>query len=303
MAQYAAASGLTIQYCMPLPRDYLQTTLYDNVTHLRVSGDRFEAGKWDQFLYDSQLARSVGVWPWSDVFMSTETTNLLLCNLSAGPVGVGDPIGEENRANIMRVVRPDGVIVKPDVPIVPDDQTYLAEAAGTMPPMVAWTYSDQGDLRYGYVFSYARNGPSQTASFQPSALGVAGSAYVQDYFAGTGTLVPAGPVTSGSYWVVAPVGPSGIAFLGDAGKFVSLGAKRITSVSDSGTVQVTVAFAPGEGAVTLQGYSPTTPSVEAGPGAAGPVTYDQATGIFSVEVSPGPAASATVTITPGRTQN
>ena len=196
MAKYAAASGLTIQYCMPLPRDYLQTTLYDNVTHLRVSGDRFEASKWDQFLYDRQLARAVGVWPWTDVFMSTETTNLLLCNLSAGPVGVGDPIGQESRASIMRVVRPDGVIVKPDVPIVPDDQTYLAEAAGRRPPMVAWTYSDHGDLRYGYVFSYARNAPSQTASFQPSALGITGPAYVQDYFAGTGTLPPAGGSTS-----------------------------------------------------------------------------------------------------------
>jgi len=303
MAKYAAASGLTIQYCMPLPRDYLQSTLYDNVTHLRVSGDRFESARWDQFLYDSQLARSVGVWPWSDVFMSTETTNLLLCNLSAGPVGVGDPIGQESRANIMRVVRPDGVIVKPDVPIVPGDHTYLAEAAGSRPPMVAWTYSDHGDLRYGYVFSYARTEGSQAASFQPSALGITGRAYIQDYFAGTGTLVPAGgeyqeTVTSGSYWVVAPVGPSGIAFLGDAGKFVSLGAKRITSVSDSGTVQVTVAFAPGEGAVTLQGYAPAAPRVEAGPGTAGPVTYDRSTGIFSVEVSAGPAGSAAVTIEP-----
>jgi hypothetical protein len=307
MARYAAANGLTIEYCMPLPRNYLQTTLYDNVTHLRVSNDRFDSGKWDQFLYDSQLARSIGMWPWSDVFMSTETTNLLLSNLSAGPVGVGDPIGQESQANLMQVVRPDGVIVKPDVPIVPDDQTYLAEAAdSTTPPMVAWTYSDHTDLRYGYVFSYARNTPSQTASFQPSALGVTGSAYVYDYFAGTGTLVQAGgdyqqTVTSGSYWVVAPVGPSGIAFLGDAGKFVSLGKKRITSVSDHGTVQAAVAFAPGEDTVTLQGYSPTSPGVEASPGAAGPVTYDPATGIFSVQVSPGPADSAAVTIAPGRT--
>lgn len=308
MARHAAANGITIQYSMALPRNYLQTTLYDNVTHIRVSEDGFDSGKWDQFLYDSQLARSVGIWPWSDAFMSTETTNLLLCNLSAGPVGVGDPIGQESRANIMRVVRPDGVIVKPDVPIAPDDQTYLAEAAGTTPPMVAWTYSDHGDLRYGYVFSYARNTPSQTASFQPSALGVTGRAYVYDYFAGTGTLVRARgdyrqTVTSGTYWVVAPVGPSGIAFLGDAGKFVCLGTKRITSVSDRGTVKATVAFAPGERKVTLHGYSPTSPRVEAGPGAARPVTYDRATGIFSVVISPGPAASAAVTIAPGQAKH
>jgi hypothetical protein len=439
MARYAAANGLTIEYCMPLPRNYLQTTLYDNVTHLRVSNDRFDSGKWDQFLYDSQLARSIGMWPWSDVFMSTETTNLLLSNLSAGPVGVGDPIGQESQANLMQVVRPDGVIVKPDVPIVPDDQTYLAEAAdSTTPPMVASTYTDHDGLRSAYVFAYARqvpppqqiylaqdatlsgplllnanpgyigdgyadyqnayndyvqwtvqepsagtytllfyyanggsgnrplaitvNGanvgtlpfaptagwsdwvfqgmvvqldagqntiratatgqsggninylgispgqaptvPTQVATFSPNHLGVGGAAYVYDYFAAAGTVVPPGgnysaTVTSGSYYVAAPVGPSGIAFLGDAGKFVSLGKKRITSVSDRGTVQATVAFAPGEGAVTLQGYSPTSPRVEAGSGAAGPVTYDPATGIFSVEVSPGPADSATVAVRAG----
>jgi ubiquinol-cytochrome c reductase iron-sulfur subunit len=38
------------------------------------------------------------------------------------------------------------------------------------------------------------------------------------------------------YYIVAPVGPSGIAFLGDAGQFVSLGRKRIASLKDDGAV-------------------------------------------------------------------
>lgn len=436
MAASAAADGMSLQYCMPFPRTYLQTALYGNLTNMRVSDDRFEPGKWDEFLFDSQLAGSLGVWPWTDVFMSTETGNLLLSDLSGGPVGVGDPIGQESKANIMQVVRPDGVIVKPDAPIVPDDQTYLGEAQGTTPPMVATTYSDHGSIRDAYVFSYARqtpppqqiyqaedatlsgpvvasdnpgytgtgyadyqnasgdyvqwtvnapaagtytlefryanggsgnrplaiavNGsgqgtlpfaptggwsswqiqpmtvqlqtgtntiratatgssggnidylgisqgqvpatPTQTASFRPSALGISGAAYVYNYFTGQGSVVPPGgsfqaTVTSGSYWVVAPVGRSGIAFLGDAGKFVSLGSKRISALSDDGAVHATVTFARGEGAVTLHGYSPSAPRVTAAPGSAGPVSYDPATGMFSVQVTPGAGQQSTVTIT------
>lgn len=441
MARYAAANGLTIEYCMPLPRNYLQTTLYDNVTHLRVSNDRFDSGKWDQFLYDSQLARSVGIWPWSDVFMSTETTNLLLSNLSAGPVGVGDPIGQESRSNLMQVVRPDGVIVKPDVPIVPADQTYLAEAASTTgtPPMIASAYTDHDGLRSAYVFAYARqvpppqqiylaqdatlsgplllnanpgyigagyadyqnayndyvqwtvqepsagtytllfcyanggsgnrplaitvNGadvgtvpfaptagwsdwvfqgmvvqldagqntiratatgqsggnvnylgispgqapttPTQVATFSPNDIGISGTTYVYDYFAAAGTVVPPGgnysaTVTSGSYYVVAPVSRTGIAFLGDAGKFVSLGRKRITDLDQrGGAVHAVVAFASGEGPVTLHGYAASQPDVSAGSGSAGPVSYDPGSRLFQVAVSPGTTGQASVTIVPG----
>ena len=83
MAAAAKANGLDVQYCMALARDYLQSTLYDSVTNARVSDDRFDRSKWDNFLYTSQLAGAVGVWPWADVVMSTETQNLLIQNLSA----------------------------------------------------------------------------------------------------------------------------------------------------------------------------------------------------------------------------
>lgn len=438
MASSAAANGLTIEYCMPLPRNYLQSTLYDNVTHLRVSNDRFDSTKWDQFLYDSQLAASVGTWPWSDVFMSTETSNLVLSNLSAGPVGVGDPIGQQSEKNIMQVVRPDGIIVKPDVPIVPIDDTYITEATGTTPPMVASAYTDHGGLRSAYVFAYARqipppqqiyqaedatlsgpltlntnpgytgtgyadyqnasndyvqwtvqvpaagtftllfryanggsgnrplaitiNGtdvgtlpfapsggwsdwvfqgmvvqlvagqntiratatgqsggnvdylgisagqapttPTQVATFSPNRLGISGPAYVLDYFAGTGTVVPAGgsysaTVTSGSYYVVAPISGSGISFLGDAGKFVSLGRKRIAHLDQQGkAVLAVVTFASGEGPVTLHGYSASQPSVFATDGSVSTVSYDSGSSLFQVTVSAGAHDQATVTIVP-----
>jgi hypothetical protein len=439
MARAAAANGLDIQYCMPLPQDYLQSTLYDNVTNTRVSDDRFERSKWDHFLYTSRLASALGVWPWADVTMSTETQNLLLQNLSAGPVGVGDPIGEESVANLNKVAEADGTIVKPDTPIVPDDATYVRDAVQPGGAMVATTGSRHGSLSAGYVFSYARavptpkpdttyeaedaklsgpvvgtdhsgytghgfadyqhdsgdyvewnvdvpsdgtytllfryanggtagrplavtvdggtastqpfdttgdwdtwsvqpvvvtlsaghhtvraattgaNGPNidnlgvsagtvtvpttEDARFRPADLGVTGKAYVYDYFAGTGKLVGAddtytAQVTrSGSFFQVVPVGRSGIAFLGDAGKFVSLGKQRIRSLSDDGAVHATVAFARGDGPVTLHGYSPAPVSVSAAGGSAGDVHYDAASHLFSVRVSPGHGATVAVTLT------
>jgi hypothetical protein len=439
MAAYAQTNGLTLQYCMPLPRDYLQSTKYSNLLTIRVSNDGFNQAQWDDFLYGSQLAGSLGAWPWTDVFMSPQTNNLLLSTLSAGPVGVGDAIGQQSAANIFQTARPDGVIVKPDAPIVPTDATYLAEAASdepaALPVMIASTYVQHTGLLYGYVFAYARqvpapqqiyqaedatlsgpvvassnpgytgtgyadyqnasgdyvqwtvqvatagthslifryanggsgdrplaitvNGadagtlpfsttgnwtswddeelvltlpagtstvratatgesggnidylgispgrapvvPTQTASFEPSALGITGTSYVFDYFAGQGTLVRSGAayqqtVTSGTYWIVAPVGRSGIAFLGDAGKFVAHGRKRLTSVSDGGTVQVSISFASGEGAITLRGHAPRRPHATAQSGTVGTVGYDASTGLFSVPVTPDGSAAARVAI-------
>src|SRR5271170_3749065 len=113
MAQAAKARDLSLQYCMALPRFFLQGARYDNLTTIRVSDDRFQRNHWDNFLYTSRLAGALGIWPWSDVFMSTETNNLLMATLSAGMVGVGDATGAENRENLLRVARLDGVLVKP----------------------------------------------------------------------------------------------------------------------------------------------------------------------------------------------
>lgn len=301
MASAMAANGLTMQYSMPLPRDFLQSSMYNNLTTIRVSGDRFQSSSWDRFLYTSQLASALGIWPWSDVFMSTETDNLLLSTLSAGIVGVGDPIGAESRTNLFQTIRADGVIVKPDVPIVPVDTMYLQDAQVLNTPMVASTYTDfGGGMKALYIFAYAR-GTNTTATFTPASLGLTGNVYVYNYFTGVGTVVQAGKsfsdtVSTGSYYIVVPIGQSGIGFLGDANKFVSLGKKRFTQVSDNGNVQATITFASGETSLTMYGYSPTPPNVTASDGTAGSVTYNSSTGLFRFAISPGSDGAATITI-------
>lgn len=301
MARATAENGLTMQYCMALPRHYLQSSLYDNITSIRTSNDRFNRDKWNEFLYASRLASALGIWPWSDVFMSSELDNLILSTLSAGPVGVGDRIGSLNAANLLRVVRRDGAIVKPDVPIVPLDDSFVNDAQALNRPMVASTYTDFGAMRAAYVFAYNRSSDTIT-TFTPAVLGLSGSVYVYNYFTDSGTVVNAAdtfsePMQNGhAYYIVVPIGDSGIGFLGDAGQFVSLGKKRITQLSDHGTLEATITFTDGEDSRTVHGYSPSIPQVTAVKGAVGTPVYDPTTQLFTVLVSPDADGSAIVDV-------
>jgi hypothetical protein len=303
MASASAREGLTLQYCLATPGDFLQSVEYGNVTTLRVSEDRFSRSRWDGFLYTSRLADAVGVWPWSDVFRSWETSNLLLSTLSAGMVGIGDRIGTTNAPKLLQTVRQDGVIVKPDAPIVPTDESYILEAQDPSAPMVASTYTQHGDQLARYVFAYAR-GNSSPISFAPADLGISGPSYVYDYFSKQGTLVPQGGTFSqivshdGAYYIVVPIGTSGIGFLGDAGKFVSLGKKRISALSDDGIVRMTVSFAASEHTVQLYGYAPSLPEITAAEGGVSAASYDSMTHLFTVTVAPGANGTARIELRP-----
>ena len=294
MARATRGHGQTMQYCMATPRFFLQGAKYSNLTTIRTSGDRFERGKWNDFIYTSQLAQALGLWPWADVFMSGETDNLLLATLSAGPVGTGDGLGRESRANILLAARGDGVLVKPDVPLMPTDASILADARHAHTPLVAATRTDHA----AYIFACTRPGDGSALSFAPSALGFTGPAYVYDYFARTARYLVAGGIHQGTlgpagraFYIVAPVGASGIAFLGDAGKFVGTGRSRIAFLQDTpGRLTAAVLFAPGEPPVTLHGYAGAAPRVSASGGTAGPVAYDPATSHFAVTISPAAGA-------------
>jgi hypothetical protein len=304
MASAMAGKGLTMQYCMPLPRHFLQSTKYDNLVTTRVSVDRFSRPRWQDFLYASRLASAVGEWPWVDTFMSSEEDNLILATLSAGMVGVGDAIGATSAANISRAIRADGVIVKPDAPIVPLDSTFVNGAKGVDTPDVAAAYTDFGGMRASYVWTF-NAGTNVAATFTPAAFGQTGQVFVFNWFAGAGKVVDAaaaytenlGPSTGGSrnYYVVVPVGPSGIALVGDAGKYVSLGKKRVTALADSGTLSVSLSFASGEAPVTLRGYAAAQPTATATTGTVGPVAWDAASKMFTVAVTQS-NGSATVTL-------
>jgi hypothetical protein len=302
MARAAQAKGMSLQYCMALPRHFLQGARYGNLTTIRTSGDRFTRSKWDEFLYTSRLASALGIWPWADVFMSTETDNVLIATLSAGMVGNGDKIGAENKENLLRAVRLDGVIIKPDAPLLPIDAMYTSDALGMQtadgsrspPPMIASAHTDHGALRTAYVFAYSRGAEEVKAAFTPAQVGVHSDIYLYDAQARTARRLAAsdtftfGLAANGTaYFVIAPVSSSGVALFGDDSKFVPDGRKRIASmVEDRKRLIVTVTFTPQEKAVRLFGYAMRRPVITARSGSAGEVIFDEKTGRFEVSVSP-----------------
>lgn len=288
MANAARAKGMTLQYCMASPRFFLQGVKYSNLATIRVSDDRFVRARWEPFLFTSQLATEIGALPWVDVFKSGETANMILAVLSAGPVGTGDEIGKEDKANILRSARPDGVIVKPDRPIVPCDQCYLDPTG----PIVASTYTDNG-LRTSYVFAFPRKKELASCRVQASQFGLQGEGYLIDLKTGGGKKIRTDqtldlPLDDYAYYEIVPVGPlSGIALVGDTGKFVPTGRQRITSIHDSNHgLDVAVEFALNEGPITLEGYAPTKPRIAANAGSAVLWSYDSASGRFTILVSP-----------------
>jgi len=300
MASALGRRNLNIQYCSATARHFLQSSKYNNVTTIRTSQDRFDEPRWTNFLYASRLASAVGAWPFTDVFMTCETDNVLVATLSAGPLGVGDRIGSLDVGNLRRAVRPDGVIVKPDVPLTPLDSSFWSDSQNAQAPMIAASYSDFGDLRGWYFFLYAQ-GTNTQAQFRLSDAGVSGPVFLYDYFNDTGRVAQPDEllnedVAANRYLVAAPIGMSGMALVGDTGRFVTLGKKRVTALADDGVVHVSLAFAAGEQSRTLQGYSPDPPTVTAGTGAAGTRSYDPATGRFTVEVMPGPDGVASLRI-------
>ena len=108
------------------------------------------------------------------------------------------------------------------------------------------------------------------------------------------TTVLPNNTSGGSYFIAVPIGPSGIAFLGDTDKFVTRGKKRISSFSDNGFLRATVAFAAGETNVTLCGYAPSSPYVFALAGATNQFTCNATTHFLTLKVSPGNSGSATI---------
>jgi hypothetical protein len=265
MAAAMRRHGLTMQYCMAAPADFMQGAAYSNLTTIRTSHDRFDRTDWDMFLYDSRLASALGIWPWTDVFRSSEQANLAMSTLSAGPVGVGDSLSEIDAADLLHAIRSDGVIVKPDLTLRPLDSIYLQDAAGLPGPMIASTWTEFAAQRVGYIFAYARKNETG-AKLRPAELGYSGEVYLYNWRNRHGKTVPADkesllPFQDGwAYYVLSPEGPSGMAFLGDIEQFVTAGRARISAFSDDGSLHIAVAFAPGEQTRTIAIYAPRQPA-------------------------------------------
>jgi len=289
MANACRKDGLSMQYCMAMPRFFLQGLKYNNLTTIRVSGDRFEPGKWRHFLFTSQLSYECGIYPWCDVFKSSEIGNMILSVLSDGSVGTGDAIGKESKSNIMFACRKDGVIVKPDLPILPIDEDYINAAKGYNRPIIGFTYTNNGSLKTGYIFAFVEDSTTtRDIEFIPTKLGIKGKVAVFNPITGEIKTVKSGEqfhdkIRSGnySYYILAPFNSSGIAFLGDSGKITATGKERIPNlIADKGILKVYVLFAKDENHVNLRGYCDSAVI-----SSKGKTTYNPSTHIFNLILS------------------
>lgn len=226
----------------------------------------------------------------------------MLSTLSASIVGVGDALDKFDRANLNRVTRADGVIVKPDEAITPLDATYIEQANDRRLPIVAAAHTRHQRAITSYVFAFGQPADQRTARLSPSALGHKGPVYAYNYFDGYGMHLQPGQAVEfavpddGAYWIVVPLGPSGVGFLGDSGKFVSNGRKRVARIMDTGVLTARVVFSAGERRLRFYGFSLARPKVRAAGAIIAELAYDSRTSLFHFDLVARPGTSPVVTL-------
>lgn len=277
----AALHGLTLQFCMSTPPDFLQTLTLRRLTSIRTSGDYrylFDNGlNWVWFLHTNALARALGLNAFKDVFISDAAAEpyaeieALLAALSTGPVGIGDRIGCADRDLIMRTCREDGVLVKPDAPLAALDHCFRASTYAGATLLLGETYSQHPAGRWLYVVALHASHVREPLT-ERCAL------------AQLGTERPTGPVLvynwrSGAFrrverdggwdvtldwqdWdlrVLCPLLPGDRTVFGDVGRYAAVGDRRIGRIeAEAGAISFDV-FGPAQSAVHVHGYAPTPP--------------------------------------------
>lgn len=327
----AARRGLTLQWCMATPADFMESVHLGQVASIRTSGDyRYlndNGLNWVWFLHGNALARALGLWPYKDVFLSHPPTpegfgdalgeaEALIAALSAGPVGIGDQIGHTRRDLVLRTCRADGVLVKPDLPLAALDRCFRGHGFFGEGPLVGETWSDHpaGRTVYLVTMNASRHWKEREGALRFrvdfSELGEArpsGPVVVYDWRSGRFEIAPAdGGFEESLAWqafgyrLLCPLLPGERALFGDVTKFASMGDRRIAGCAvQGGELRFDVLGAPGE-EVTVEGFAARAPTRARRQTPAGSaeleVDYEAATGRFRLRVPVGAGGSAGVSL-------
>lgn len=323
----AAELGLTLQWCMASPADFLQTVTLERVTSIRTSGDyRYLIGPaalWTWFLHGNALARALGLWPFKDVFLSRRDgggprdgdphaeLEALLAALSGGPVGIGDRVGRSDRALILRTCREDGVLLKPDVPVAALDRCWRGHAVLEPNPLVGEAHSTHPAGRWHYLVAVNAWRGGEPLRFRLP-------------LADLGTLAPAAPVLAWDwrrqhaevvppgggfelglapldwdYRVLCPLLPAGLAVIGDAGRYATAGDRRLTQVRATPEGVAFDAIGAAGEQVRITGWAQRRPRAARAGARALAVDWDGASARWSVALAIGPAGRQAVEVTAG----
>ncbi len=251
MARALRENGIDMQYCMQLPRNVMESTENPTLVSLQGSDDHFvpmaEKKKyhddskdpidWKQIIFTSALYGAVGIWPSRDNIQTVADPNAeedtLIANLLGGEIQLGHRIGECNFALLAKTYREgDGLILKPDRPIVPIDRSYLEDG------LLGYTQTNTSRRSWYYVLSLPAAG--SLTDFTPSDLGVDGKWAVYNYDAkdveihSSDSAIRLRKNAKHEYFIVAPVMENGMALIGDVEKFVSMADMRIASAEIAG---------------------------------------------------------------------
>ncbi|XP_039254962.2 uncharacterized protein LOC120331863 [Styela clava] len=144
MGQAAEEHGLTVQYCMALPRHMLQSIEIPAVTQARVSGDYHPGNDQWKIGITSMFAHALHLAPFKDTFWSTSSQpgnpyskdasepnidlQATIATLSTGPVGPGDSVGYTSTLASTKSCRSDGLLLKPSRPVTMVDQHIVNRA-------------------------------------------------------------------------------------------------------------------------------------------------------------------------------
>ncbi|VDI03306.1 Hypothetical predicted protein [Mytilus galloprovincialis] len=144
MGNAAKTNGLSLQYCMALPRHALQSLTIPQVTQVRVSEDYLlDPLQW-KIGISSIFAYALNVRPYKDTFWTSKNESVnpryngknepspalqsVVSTLSTGPVGPGDKINMVNKTVLMRCCNDDGLILKPSKPATAIDKQIIKAA-------------------------------------------------------------------------------------------------------------------------------------------------------------------------------
>ncbi len=190
---------------------------------------------------------------------------------------------------------------------MPLGRSYLSQARQSDEAIIAAAFTRHGAHPTAYVLAFADD-PHKAAmdfSLTPSELGFEGPVAVFDPASQSLAIVSTRETISGklagaeayAYRIVAPISTSGIAVLGDLGKFVPMGRKRVTSYQDvPHGVKLTLVLPAKETEVTIAGYARSDVVAQADNATVISTQRDATTGLFRVKLHRNADSTAEVTL-------
>ncbi|XP_062516980.1 uncharacterized protein LOC134192275 [Corticium candelabrum] len=170
MTDAALKHNVSVQLCMELPSDLLQSVLFPAITNARASEDDFPTAgnRWD-IAMTAMLMRALDIGPFFDDIWTRadqpgnpynkSSNNIrmrtIISTFSGGPVGISDGRNFTDPELIMQSCRADGVLLKPSKPIVPIDAQFMPVDQGGIPAGNIWnTHSQIGSTMWYYVLAF-----------------------------------------------------------------------------------------------------------------------------------------------------